>query len=62
MYVYIHFLDFIISDIIPGIVGCLDCTHVAIKAPSDNDQEIPEYLFVNYINAQLVSCTAYLSS
>ncbi|KAJ8964904.1 hypothetical protein NQ314_004543 [Rhamnusium bicolor] len=44
---------------IPGIVGCIDCTHVAIFPPKIEDMEYPEHLYVNRkgyhsINVQLV--------
>ncbi|KAJ8926231.1 hypothetical protein NQ314_021419 [Rhamnusium bicolor] len=44
---------------IPGIVGCIDCTHVASFPPKIEDLEYPEYLYVNRkgyhsINVQLV--------
>ncbi|KAJ8936288.1 hypothetical protein NQ314_012425 [Rhamnusium bicolor] len=32
---------------IPGIVGCIDCTHVAIFPPKIEDLEYPEHLYVN---------------
>ena len=44
----------------PGIIGCIDCTHVAIFPPGITDEEHPEHLYVNRkgyhsINVQLVS-------
>lgn len=44
----------------PGVVGCIDCTHVAIVRPGTQDPEYPEHLYVNRknyhsINVQLVS-------
>ncbi|XP_053975576.1 putative nuclease HARBI1 [Hylaeus volcanicus] len=43
----------------PGVIGCIDCTHVAIVAPGINDPEYPEHIYVNRkgyrsINVQLV--------
>lgn len=44
----------------PGVIGCIDCTHVAIVPPKRDDPEYPEHLYVNRkgyhsINVQLVS-------
>ena len=41
------------------MVGCIDCTHVAIVPPPGNNPEMPERAFVNRkgyhsINVQLV--------
>ncbi|XP_050056224.1 putative nuclease HARBI1 [Aphis gossypii] len=47
----------------PGVVGCIDCTHVAITPPSTNlnlnENQHPEYIYVNRkgyhsINVQLI--------
>lgn len=43
----------------PGVIGCIDCTHVAIFPPKNEDVLYPEYLYVNRkgyhsINVQLV--------
>ncbi|CAI6373946.1 unnamed protein product [Macrosiphum euphorbiae] len=47
----------------PGIIGCVDCTHVAIVPPSTNlnlnENQYPEYIYVNRkgyhsINVQLI--------
>ncbi|KAJ3658189.1 hypothetical protein Zmor_009944 [Zophobas morio] len=43
----------------PGVVGCIDCTHVAIVPPPGNNPEMPERAFVNRkgyhsINVQLI--------
>ncbi|XP_060858749.1 putative nuclease HARBI1 [Metopolophium dirhodum] len=47
----------------PGVIGCIDCTHVAIVPPSNNlnlnENENPEYIYVNRkgyhsINVQLI--------
>lgn len=43
----------------PGIIGCIDCTHVAIFPPHIQDPLHPEHLYVNRkqyhsINVQLV--------
>lgn len=42
-----------------GVIGCLDCTHVAIVPPPKNDPLQPEHIFVNRkryhsLNVQLV--------
>lgn len=44
----------------PGVIGCIDCTHIAIHSPSVDDPEFHEHLYVNRknyhsINVQLVS-------
>ncbi|XP_063926408.1 putative nuclease HARBI1 [Zophobas morio] len=44
----------------PGVIGCVDCTHVAIVPPKSNDAVYPEHIYVNRknyhsINVQLVS-------
>lgn len=44
----------------PGVVGCVDCTHIAIFPPKIDDEENPEHIYVNRkgyhsINVQLVS-------
>ncbi|KAK9679340.1 DDE superfamily endonuclease [Popillia japonica] len=43
----------------PGIIGCIDCTHVAIVPPPRNDERNPEHIYVNRknyhsINNQLI--------
>ncbi|XP_018568688.1 putative nuclease HARBI1 [Anoplophora glabripennis] len=43
----------------PGVVGCVDCTHVAIVPPLKEDPLYPEYIYVNRkhyhsINTQLI--------
>ena len=45
----------------PGVVGCIDCTHVAIFPPKIDDEHYPEHLYVNRkgyhsVNVQLVCC------
>lgn len=48
----------------PGVIGCIDCTHVAFVPPSTNlnleENQHPEYLYINRknylsINVQLVN-------
>ncbi|KAJ8909980.1 hypothetical protein NQ315_008241 [Exocentrus adspersus] len=44
---------------IPGIIGAIDCTHVAIIAPPLNDENYPEYVYINRkryhsLNVQLI--------
>ncbi|XP_023289986.1 putative nuclease HARBI1 [Orussus abietinus] len=31
----------------PGVICCIDCTHVAIFPPSKDDQQFPEHIYVN---------------
>lgn len=43
----------------PGVIGCIDCTHVAIFPPGIIDEEHPEFLYVNRkgyhsLNVQLI--------
>ncbi|KAF2892054.1 hypothetical protein ILUMI_14119 [Ignelater luminosus] len=43
----------------PGVIGCIDCTDVAIVAPKENDAQHPEHIYVNRknyhsINVQLI--------
>ncbi|XP_008189496.1 putative nuclease HARBI1, partial [Acyrthosiphon pisum] len=47
----------------PGVIGCIDCTHVAIVPPTTNlnlvENQHPEYLYINqknyhFINVQLI--------
>ncbi|XP_030745911.1 putative nuclease HARBI1 [Sitophilus oryzae] len=43
----------------PGVIGCVDCTHISIVAPHTDDPEFPEYIYVNRknyhsINVQLI--------
>ncbi|XP_023289088.1 putative nuclease HARBI1 [Orussus abietinus] len=43
----------------PGVISCIDCTHVAIFPPSKDDQQFPEHIYVNRkgchsINVQLI--------
>ncbi|KAG5866888.1 hypothetical protein JTB14_037489 [Gonioctena quinquepunctata] len=43
----------------PGVVGCVDCSHIAIFPPKIDDEENPENIYVNRkgyhsINVQLV--------
>ncbi|KAK5643411.1 hypothetical protein RI129_007256 [Pyrocoelia pectoralis] len=43
----------------PGVVGLIDCTHIAIFTPHINDDEYPEHIYVNRkgyhsINVQLI--------
>nr|CAI5851451.1 unnamed protein product [Callosobruchus analis] len=49
---------------IPGVIGVIDCTHVAIFPPSAGDAEFPEHIYVNRkhyhsLNVQLI-CDANL--
>ncbi|VEN51239.1 unnamed protein product, partial [Callosobruchus maculatus] len=51
--------QFFLKHNIPGIIGCIDCTHVALFPPKINDPNFPEYLYINRkgyhsINVQLV--------
>ncbi|KAJ8913907.1 hypothetical protein NQ315_005704 [Exocentrus adspersus] len=44
---------------LPGVIGAIDCTHVAIFPPSQNDEVYPEHIYVNRknyhsLNVQLV--------
>lgn len=48
----------------PGVVGCIDCTHVAIVAPNTNNADHPEHIYVNRkgyhsVNTQIVSNLAF---
>lgn len=50
----------------PGIIGCIDCTHVAIFPPKINDDHYPEHIYVNRknyhsINVQLVNMHIIIS-
>ncbi|KAG5885508.1 hypothetical protein JTB14_030248 [Gonioctena quinquepunctata] len=43
----------------PGVVGCVDCTHIAIFTPKIIDAEMPEHIYVNRkgyhsMNVQLI--------
>ncbi|KAJ3647953.1 hypothetical protein Zmor_019795 [Zophobas morio] len=43
----------------PGVIGCIDCTHVAIFPPKSDDPSYPEHLYVNRknyhsVNVQLI--------
>nr|CAI5826194.1 unnamed protein product [Callosobruchus analis] len=43
----------------PGIIGCIDCTHVAIVSPHQQHPDYPEHLYINRkhyhsINVQLI--------
>ncbi|KAF2901644.1 hypothetical protein ILUMI_04539 [Ignelater luminosus] len=43
----------------PGVIGCIDCTHIAIVAPKENDALHPEHIYINRknyhsINVQLI--------
>lgn len=31
----------------PGVLGAIDCTHVAIDSPPSEDPTYPEHLYVN---------------
>ncbi|XP_029348125.1 putative nuclease HARBI1 isoform X2 [Acyrthosiphon pisum] len=55
--------DFYRTTGFPGVIGCIDCTHVAIVPPSTNlnlvENHHPEYLYINRknyhsINVQLI--------
>ncbi|CAI6373046.1 unnamed protein product [Macrosiphum euphorbiae] len=55
--------EFYLKTGFPGVIGCLDCTHVAIVPPSKNlnleENRYPEYMYVNRknyhsINVQLI--------
>ncbi|KAI4463724.1 hypothetical protein MML48_4g00007466 [Holotrichia oblita] len=51
--------EFYMQHNLPGVVGCIDCTHVAIFPPKLNDPIYPEAVYVNRkgyhsINVQLI--------
>eukprot|EP00102_Acyrthosiphon_pisum_P026236 XP_016663446.1 PREDICTED: putative nuclease HARBI1 isoform X2 [Acyrthosiphon pisum] len=51
--------EFFINTSFPGVVGCIDCTHIAIVPPNNQNAEIPEYIYVNRkgyhsLNVQLI--------
>lgn len=51
----------------PGVIGAIDCTHVAIVPPVKVNRENREYLFVNRkgyhsINVQLVCYYYYYTT
>jgi hypothetical protein len=41
---------------VPGIVGCIDCTHVAIVPPARNNPQLPEHIFVNRKGYHSLNC------
>lgn len=54
------FLRFFSKYGLQGVVGVIDCTHIAITPPKKNDELYPEHIYVNRkgyhsINTQLVS-------
>lgn len=54
------FFRFFINTQFPGVVGCIDCTHIAIVPPKNQNAEVPEYIYVNRkgyhsLNVQLVN-------
>jgi len=60
MILLLYFFRFFINTLFPGVVGCIDCTHVAIIPPNNQNAEIPEYIYVNRkgyhsLNVQLVN-------
>ncbi|XP_018572113.1 putative nuclease HARBI1 [Anoplophora glabripennis] len=51
--------EFYLQNNFPGVIGCIDCTHVAIYPPKINDPVYPEAIYVNRkgyhsINVQLI--------
>ena len=43
----------------PGVIGCIDCTHIAIVPPDENHPQYPEHLYINRkgyhsINVQII--------
>ncbi|KAG5859782.1 hypothetical protein JTB14_031177, partial [Gonioctena quinquepunctata] len=40
----------------PGIVGCIDCTHIAIVPPPANDLVYPGLAFINRKNDHSINC------
>lgn len=55
-----NFCRYFINTSFPGVVGCIDCTHVAIVPPKNQDGDVPEYVYVNRkgyhsLNVQLVN-------
>lgn len=57
---FYYFYRFYARYQFPGIIGCVDCTHVAIIGPPVNDELYPEHIYINRkgyhsINVQLVS-------
>lgn len=49
---------------IPNIIGAIDCTHIAILCPSENNQMYPGHIYINRngyssINTQLVIIVIY---
>lgn len=64
---YLKYCRFYEDFHFPGVVGCVDCTHIAIFPPNINDDQAPEYIYINRkgyhsINVQIVSCTNYLKT
>ncbi|XP_066588155.1 putative nuclease HARBI1 [Prorops nasuta] len=52
--------EFYIKHRFPGVIGCIDCTHVAIFPPPKEDPLYPEHIYINRkgyhsINVQLCS-------
>lgn len=51
--------EFALKSNFPGVIGCIDCTHIAIFPPKLNDPLYPENIYVNRknyhsINVQLI--------
>lgn len=47
MKLLIYLCRFFKNTFFPGVVGCIDCTHVAIVPPKYQNGDVPEYVFVN---------------
>lgn len=52
---------------LPGVIGVIDCTHIAIVPPCADDPIYPEHVYINRkgyhsINSQLVSIINYILS
>ncbi|KAF2904483.1 hypothetical protein ILUMI_01686 [Ignelater luminosus] len=40
----------------PGIVGCIDCTHIAIVPPPANNVKYPAHVFMNRKGHYSINC------